>query len=83
MKAIIISVLLMMSLPTFSKEVVNIENVGSLIDSQIKNTQQTLETVNEMTFSTVRLRVRPKISLEISGIAKAKLEPELELYFTK
>jgi hypothetical protein len=32
---------------------------------------------------TFRVRIRPKLSVGIPGIAKSKIQPEVELYFTR
>ena len=89
----ILAIVLFLGISTqlFALEVLSLENVGSVVQREIEQTERNLDDYvtrrdgggYSMYLNTIRLRLRPSFALTIPWLAKAKLQPEIELYWTR
>lgn len=87
MKKIIVCTFMILSFSVVGANLFTIENIGQTVDREIESTGQALEKIEstgyEWSLKTIRFRLRPSFGLDIPWLAKAKVKPEIELYWEK
>ena len=90
MKNIISAILfLTLSMGIFASETDENFQFGKVVNTEMENTLMAMERsgfeqeLYDLKVKTIRLRVRASVGIEIPFIAKAKLRPEIEMFWSR
>ena len=71
---------------SFAGDTIPMERLGELVEHEInlsKGLFNESKAFSNWKMTTIRLRIKPSVALSIPWLAKAKIEPEIELFYNR
>jgi hypothetical protein len=71
---------------SFAGETIPMDRMGELVEKEINSSKGLFNKPGILLnweLKTIRLRVKPSVAVSIPWLAKAKIEPEIELFYNR
>lgn len=71
---------------SFAGETISMDRMGELVEKEINYSKGLFNESSILLnweLKTIRLRVKPSVAVSIPWLAKAKIEPEIELFYNR